>query len=231
MTKKDLTIDLARLALHWKVLISGFVIILGTGYLAAALNAALAVGISAEAIADHYGDKSLSQEERVMMEQQGFVEEEFSLDDEEEEAVGAGAGMDHGMDHQAMGADMADHGADHDMGGMAMEGHDMGGPVDDSLPPQILVQLAHIHLLGFSLLLLGMGGLFCLTRVSPGMKTLLVGTLALSFLADIAGLNLTRFVSPDFAWMTMIAGTLIGVCLAIMILRVLWELWLMRPAT
>ncbi len=220
MTKKDLTIDLAALALHWKVLISGFVIILGAGYLAAALNAALAVGISAEAIADHYGDKSLSQEEQAMMEQQGFVEEEFSLDDEEEVSNGGAS-----MGHLAMGTDMAAH----DMGEMAMEGHETGGAVDDSLPPQILVQLAHIHLLGFSLLLLGMGGLFCLTRVSPGMKTLLVGTLALSFLGDIAGLNLTRFVSPDFAWLTMIGGTLIGICLAIMILRVLWELWLMRP--
>ena len=43
------------------------------------------------------------------------------------------------------------------------------------------------------------------------------------------GLNLTRFVSSNFAWMTMVAGTLIGVCLAIMILRILWEMWGPKP--
>ncbi len=198
--------DFSSLPLYWKVLITGFVIILGTGYLAAALNAALAVGVSAEAIADHYGDKSLSPAEHAMMEKQGFVEEEFSLDDEE---------------------DMSDAGMDHDMAGMGMD-HEMpmAGPVDDSLPPQILVQLAHIHLLGFALILLAVGALFCLTRLASGTKTVLVGLLFLSFLGDIAGLNLTRFVAAEFAWMTLIAGTLIGVCLAIMILRVLWELWI-----
>ena len=113
----------------------------------------------------------------------------------------------------------------HDMKGMA------GGSVDDSLPPQILVQVAHIHLLGFSLLLLSLGGLFCLTRLNSGAKTFLVTLLFLSFLGDIAGLNLTRFVSPAFSWVTMIAGTTIGICLALMILRVLWELWGPRPAT
>lgn len=206
-------IDFSSLPLYWKMLISGFVIILGTGYLAAALNAALAVGVSAEAIADHYGDKSLSRAEQAMMEQQGFVEEEFSLDDEEEMADGMGHDMDHDMTGTAM---------DHDMSEMA--GH--GGAVDDSLPPQILVQLAHIHLLGFSLMLLGIGSLFCLTRLGSGTKTALVTLLFLSFLGDIAGLNLTRFVAADFAWLTLIAGTLIGVCLAVMILRILWEVWI-----
>ncbi len=203
--------DFSGLELHWKMLISGFVIILGVGYLSAAINATLAVGITPSAIADHYGDKSLSESERLMMERQGFVEEEFSLDEEED-----------AMDASAMPMD-------HDMAGMA--DHKMpGGSVDDSLPPQILAQLAHVHLLGFSLILLAVGSLFCLTRLSAATKTAVVGLLFVSFLGDIAGLNLTRFVSANFAWLTMIAGTLIGVCLAVMILRVLWELWGPRPA-
>ncbi len=207
--------DYAELALHWKMLISGFVIILGVGYLSAAINATLAVGITPTAIAEHYGDKSLSEAERTILDQQGFVEEEFSLDDEEEAADGMV--MEKGVP------------MDHDMGKKG--GHAMAaGSVDDSLPPQILAQLAHVHLLGFSLILLAVGSLFCLTRLSSGTKTLVVGLLFLSFLGDIAGLNLTRFVSANFAWLTMIAGTLIGVCLAAMILRVLWELWGPHPA-
>ncbi len=207
--------DFSGLALYWKMLISGFVIILGVGYLSAAINATLAVGITPTAIAEHYGDKSLSESERAMMEQQGFVEEEFSLDDDEDTA---------GVMDMGEGMSM-----DHDMGKMA--GHAMAvGSVDDSLPPQVLAQLAHVHLLGFSLILLAVGSLFCLTRLSSGAKTLVVSLLFLSFLGDIAGLNLTRFVSANFSWLTMIAGTLIGVCLAVMILRVLWELWGPRPA-
>ncbi|MFQ5487839.1 MAG: hypothetical protein ACE5ET_05265 [Gammaproteobacteria bacterium] len=201
--------DYSELAFYWKMLISGFVIILGVGYLSAAINATLAVGITPTAIAEHYGDKSLSEAERTMMDQQGFVEEEFSLDDEEDAADGMARG--------------------HDMGKMAGQAMAAGG-VDDSLPPQVLAQLAHVHLLGFSLILLAVGSLFCLTRLSSGTKTLVVALLFLSFLGDIAGLNLTRFVSANFAWLTMIAGTLIGVCLAVMILRVLWELWGPRPA-
>ncbi|RMH15911.1 MAG: hypothetical protein D6698_10480, partial [Gammaproteobacteria bacterium] len=54
----------------------------------------------------------------------------------------------------------------------------------------------------------------------------LVAILCLSFFSDILGLNLTRFVADGFAWLTFAAGTLVGVCIAIMSLRILWELWL-----
>ncbi len=206
--------DFSRLPPSWKMLLTGFVLILGIGYLSAALNAALSVGLSVEAIADHYGDKSLNPAEKAMLERQGYVEEEFSLDDEE----------DTGMDDMAMmSTDMA--GMDHDMSAMEH------GSADDSLPPQIFAQISHIHLLSFSLLLLAIGSLTCLTRLSERTKAVLVTTLAVAFLSDIAGLSLTRFVSDQFAWMTMIAGITIGLCLAFMILRVLWELWGPSPTS
>ncbi len=221
------TVDLGRLPLSWKMLFTGFVLILGIGYLSAVINATLSVGLSVEAIADHYGDKSLNKEEAAIMEKQGFVEEEFSLDDEEDDMNMDSMDMEH--DASAMQHDMSTMG--HDMGAMD---HDMGGMDhmmgDDSLPPQIFAQVSHIHLLSFSLLLLAIGGLTCLTRLSEGVKTALVTTLFLAFLSDIAGLSLTRFVSDNFAWMTMIAGITVGVCLAFMILRILWELWGPRPS-
>ena len=202
-------IDLSRLTLSWKVLFSGFVIILAVGYLSAALNASLSVGVSVDAIAEHYGDKSLSAEEKTMFAQQGFIEEEFSFDDEEEMT-----GMDHSGHDMSKGMDMPMNG-----------GHGAMAPADDSLPPQIFAQVSHVHLLAFSLLLISLGSLTCMTRLSEGIKVLLVGTLFISFLSDIVGLSLTRFVSDGFAWMTMIAGTLVGICIAIMSLRILWELW------
>ncbi len=211
-------VDLNTLSTPWKVLISGFLVILGAGYLSAALNAALAVGLSPAAIADHYGNKRVSQEERAAIAEQGFVEEEFSLDDEP-----AMDEMDHGQHDMNNMEDMAampgmDH-SQHDMADMgAMQG-------DDTLPPQVMAQLSHVHLLGFSFILLGIGALTCLTRLSDKTKAILVGTLFAGLLGDIASLNLTRFVTTDFSYLTIFTGTLIGVCLALMSLRILWELW------
>ncbi len=200
-------VDLNTLSTPWKVLISGFLVILGAGYLSAATNAALAVGLSPAAIADHYGNKRVSSEERAAIAEQGFVEEEFSLDDDE-------PSMDE-MDH-----------SEHDMADMDHSQHDMDAMQgDDTLPPQVMAQLSHVHLLGFSFILLGVGALTCLTRLSDKTKVILVGTLFVGLLGDIASLNLTRFLAADFAYLTMFTGTLIGVCLAAMSLRILWELW------
>lgn len=200
----------ARLSTSWKILITGFLITLGAGYLAGAANALLAVGITPAAVADHYGDKRLSQQETAAIKQQGFVEEEFSLDDAPE---GAEHEMAHDMDH-------GEHAAAADTAGM---GHAMHG--DDTLPPQVLAQVSHVHWLGFSLLLLATGTLACLTGLTETSKTLLVGALFVAFFSDIASLNLVRFVSPSFAWLTVVAGTTVGICLAAISLRVLWELW------
>ncbi|HHM06176.1 MAG TPA: hypothetical protein ENJ19_10610 [Gammaproteobacteria bacterium] len=204
----------SRLPLSWKLLVTGFVIILGSGYLAAVFNAALSVGIDPQAISDHYGDKSLSSSEAAAIAEQGFVEEEFSFDDEE--TSGGDKNM-AGMDHSQM--DMA--GMDHGAGAMG----------DDTLPPQILAQVSHIHLLSFSLLLLAMGGLLCLTRLHESIKAVVVSLLFLGLWGDILSLNLVRFVSGSFSYMTVATGTTIGLCFAFISLRVLWELWLMKPET
>lgn len=197
-------IDFSRLSLSWKLLLTGFVIVLGSGYLAAVFNAALSVGMDPAAIADHYADKRLSAAEATVIAEQGFVEEEFSLDDEESTMEMSA------MDHQAMG-----HG---------------GGSGDDTLPPQILAQVSHVHLLAFALILISMGGLMCLTQLSETVKAVVVSLLFLSLWGDIISLNLVRFVSPLFSWLTMATGVTVGICLAFISLRVLWEVWVRKVA-
>ncbi len=194
----------ATLELHWKFLVTGFIVILCSGYLAAVGNAALSVGMSAEAIASHYGDHSLTDSERRAIESQGFIEESFSLDDEP-----AGDAMD----------------------GMTMEaGHDMGGTAsDDTLPPQILAQVSHIHLLAFSLIFMILGVLACLASWSRRAKVVVVLVMFFGLWGDIVSLNLVRFVDDGFAIVTFAAGVTVGLCFATISLRVLWELWLARP--
>ena len=186
------TFSYAGLSLSWKVLVTALLVILVTGYLMGALNASLSVGLTPGAVGEHYRDQSLTPEEAEVIESQGFVEESFSLDEEEAEGSPAGeAGMDH----------------------------------ERSITPQELAQLAHVHLLGFSWILLATGGLLCLTRLREGIKAFLVGSLGLALLGDILGLFLTRFVQESFAWVTVICGIWIGICLGITVLRVFWELW------
>ncbi len=189
------TPPLAQLPPSWKILITGFLFILGSGYLAGATHAVLSVGISPQAVAEHYGDKRLSAEEAELLESQGFVEEEFSLDDEEP--------------------------------AMDMEG---GAPAmergDDTLPPEVLSQVSHVHLLGFSWILLSVGTLACLAGWSEKTRITVVTLLTLSLFGDIAGLNLTRFASDGFAWLTVASAITVGLLLLMVTLRVLWELWL-----
>jgi len=201
--------NFAKVSFSWKILISGFIIILGSGYLAAVFNAALSVGMSPQAIADHYADKSLSSTEATAIAEQGFAEEEFSFDDEGEMSM-------EGMDHSQMDMSKMDHGA-------GMSG-------DDTLPPQILAQVSHVHLLSFALLLLAMGGLVCLTQLTETIKALVVTLLFFGLWGDIISLNLVRFVSGSFAYLTVAMGTTIGLCFAFISFRVLWELWLMKSA-
>lgn len=204
---------LGGLGISWRLLITGFLLVLGAGYLSGALNAALAVGLTPADIAGHYRDQTLTPAEAKVVARQGFVEEEFSLDEDSDQAGTAAGGMamDHG-DHAAPGE-----------GGEAGEGGHMG--MGRSITAQQLAQLAHVHLLGFALILISVGSLACLTAWSEGVKAALVVVLAVCLGGDIGGLWLVRFVSDGFAWVTAAAGVGIGLCVAATTLRVLWELW------
>ncbi len=207
MKAMNIDIVFARLPLSWKVLVTGFIIVLCSGYFAAVLNAALAVGMSPQAIADHYADKTVSASEAAIIAEQGFVEEEFSFDDE--------------LD------DMAD--MDHSQMAMPDMNHDGAVGGDYTLPPQILAQVSHVHLLSFALLLLAMGGLACMTQLSETVKMVVVSLLFIGLWGDIVSLNLVRFVSAGYAYLTFVMGVTIGLCFAFISVRVLWELWLMKP--
>ncbi len=211
---------LQGLSPSWRVLVTGFLLVIGAGYLSGALNAALAVGLTPAAVADHYRDQTLSKAEEATFEKQGFVEEEFSFDEPAAEpADEAPAAMDH--DHDAMA------GHEH-MEGMAEGGMEGMGGVK-SITLQQLAQLSHIHLLGFSFILLTVGALACLTTLPEAFKVVLVAVLTLSLGADIGGLWLVRFVSDGYAWLSVVSGTAVGVCLLVTALRVLFEVWLSRP--
>src|SRR4030066_1511631 len=115
-------IRLSQLPPSWKILITVFIITLSAGYLNGALNAALSVGLTPASISDHYGGQMLSESEKTIIEEKGFVEEEINLNEEE----------------------TADNDHKHND---VMSEHE-GGVKPVSL--QQMAQVAHVHLLGFS---------------------------------------------------------------------------------
>jgi len=197
-----LDIRFPNLAISWKILITGFILILSAGYLNGALNAALSVGLTPASIAEHYGERSISATEKTILEEKGFIEEEINLDAEE--------------------------GNNHD------NGHKEGMHEPESgvkpITLQEMAQMAHVHLLGFSFMMISIGALACFTVLAELIKAILVGILSLAFLLDIAGLYLIRFISTDFSWLPVVSGIIIGLCIAFISIRVLYELWIM-PTT
>src|SRR4030066_645202 len=135
-------IRLSQLPPSWKILITVFIIILSAGYLNGALNAALSVGLTPASVSDHYGGEMLSESEKTILEEKGFVEEEIKLE----------GGEDDVKDHKHDGI---------------MPGHEDSVK---AISLQQMAQMAHVPLLGFLLLLLSVGILACFVALAEWLK-------------------------------------------------------------
>ena len=143
------SVFLSYLPMSWRLLITGFLLFLGAGYLAGGLNASLSVRITPASIADYYGDNSLIQEEASAISEQGFVEEDSLFDDEPETSMEG-----------------------HDMTGLEHTSH--GGDAPQSITAQQMAGMAHVPLLGFAMILLSIGSLACVSTLSEGTKASMV---------------------------------------------------------
>lgn len=183
-----MNISLDKLPLSGKVLITLFLILLWSGYMVAALNARLSVGLSVASIAEHYGETILSQEETRELEKHGFAEEEVDISSEPS----------------------SEH--------------------NESITSQEMVQLGHVHMLGFSLIFISLGIILMLSNIGQGWKVIILSLLFLFFLFDIAGLFLVRFVSVNLAAVPFISGIGIGAGIAVISLVALYDIWVRDPS-
>ncbi|MDD5434998.1 MAG: hypothetical protein PH343_06165 [Nitrospira sp.] len=208
--------SLNTLPISGKVGVTLFLILLGYGYILAALNAKLAVGITAESIADHYADHSLTKQEAHDIEQKGFSEEEVVIDNhpahehehEHEHEHG------HGDGHEHEQAQAQEHEPE--------QAHEGNG----TITPQQIVQLGHIHILGFSLLFISLGAILVFSGIGELWKVIILLTLFLCLAFDIGGLLLVRFVSPDLAVITFISGIGTGISIAVISLVAMYDMWI-----
>jgi hypothetical protein len=91
-----------------------------------------------------------------------------------------------------------------------------------------LVQEGHVHLFGMTSLFFNVVVVALLLVVSDGLKTLLVLVPFAAIVCDHLGFLATRFISPQFVYLIMVAGSAMALSHLTITLLAFWQMW--RPA-
>ena len=90
-----------------------------------------------------------------------------------------------------------------------------------------LTKVSHIHLFGIGFIFLFVGWIFALSEFNYRWKLILIATPFVFLIADILSLWMTKFW-PSFAWLTMIGGFGYSLASTAMIMTSLAQMWLPR---
>lgn len=88
-----------------------------------------------------------------------------------------------------------------------------------------LIRVSHIHLFGIAFILFFVGKLFVLCDMPVWLKRLTIGIPFISMLTDILAWYLTR-QTPEFAYMLVISGALLGLSLNFQVWFSLYQMWI-----
>lgn len=88
-----------------------------------------------------------------------------------------------------------------------------------------LVRVSHIHLFGIAFILFFVGRLFLLCEMNVMVKRLYVALPFLFLLLDIASWFITKII-PEFAYVVIAAGGLVGTTFGLQIMICLYQMWL-----
>ncbi|WP_455220387.1 hypothetical protein [Kaarinaea lacus] len=238
MQKGTTTIPLWHRSTNEKLLFSGFLLLMGVGYLMA-----LALiyytdsgldgnpGLSVQDIADsYYGNRSGSRLEAAI---RGPMANQLKSIDERNEIVdwlnsGESRSQYQKVVRPILQKDcMQCHSPD---SGLKIpdlsnyQGVMKVAKVDTGASIGTLVKLSHIHLFGIGLLLLGVGMIFRYAELQPLLKNIITITPFVAVFVDILAWYLTKW-DPVYAYTVVISGALLGLALAAQILIPLWQMW------
>ncbi|MDQ6987948.1 MAG: hypothetical protein Q9M25_09110 [Mariprofundaceae bacterium] len=91
-----------------------------------------------------------------------------------------------------------------------------------------LVRVSHIHLFGIAFILFFVGRIFLLCEMNVTLKRTYVALPFIFLLLDISSWFITKVV-PDFAYVVISAGGLVGITFGLQILICLYQMWLYKP--
>lgn len=189
--------ELPRVA---KLAISAYLLTTGLGYNYALLQLAMKVGVTREAVAAHYAGGSVSAKE--VKNSKTLPVAPAAKPDAEGEAVN--------LDSETVAVPAA--------------------PSVETIPaPSLaaLVQEGHVHLFGMTSLFFNVVVVALLLVVSDRLKTLLVLVPFAAIVCDHLGFLATRFVSPQFVYLIMVAGSAMALSHISITVLAFWQMW--RP--
>ena len=99
--------------------------------------------------------------------------------------------------------------------------------VDHGASIASLTRVSHIHLFGISFIFLFVGWIFAMSEFNARWKLILIATPFIFLILDILSWWLTKFW-PEFAWLTMIGGFGYSLASTVMIFTSLMQMWLPR---
>jgi hypothetical protein len=99
--------------------------------------------------------------------------------------------------------------------------------VDEGASIASLTRVSHIHLFGIAFIFLFVGWIFGLAQYPMRWKLILIATPFVFLLLDILSWWLTKYM-PVFAWLTMIGGIGYSLASTVMIFTSLAQMWLPR---
>jgi hypothetical protein len=99
--------------------------------------------------------------------------------------------------------------------------------VDRGEPEMLWARVAHTHILSIGIIFFCLGGIFSFTSVPETGKALAVSVPFVALVVDFGSRYFAKYV-PDFVYVMMMMGGVLGLSFAVMILVPLYELWVKR---
>jgi len=100
--------------------------------------------------------------------------------------------------------------------------------VDTGADLYTLVRVSHIHLFGLTFIFFIMGFIFSHSYVRPvWLKSVIIAMPFFGVIADVLGWYVTKVFTP-FAWVVLIAGAINGLSFAVMWVISMYQMWIYR---
>jgi hypothetical protein len=100
--------------------------------------------------------------------------------------------------------------------------------MDTGVSIKTLVRVSHIHMFGIAFILFLVGRIFVLSEIPVTLKRVMVLVPFLAILLDILSWYLTKII-PNFAYVVILAGALMGISMAAQILISIYQMWFYTP--
>jgi hypothetical protein len=202
MTSFSPNIKLSNMPLSVKLLFTAALLSLGTGYIFALSNVALKVGFSPEdATLKYYGNEA----SRAALEE--MTNDTVSADD-------AGVSKSEELSFDDMEADQAE-----------------SEPLVPVPTFEALVTEGHFHLFGYVSIFFICGLIIVFADIPRWLKGTLVLAPFLASVLDIWSMLLTRFISPNFAYLLIISGMIMALSFLLVFVISIYQLWFIPEAT